>query len=68
MDEKKQTRTYGELHADIDPKDEAFVEFCRGWNAACQSANNGRRVDQSHFSMAQEAQCWGVYTGEISVP
>jgi hypothetical protein len=68
-------KTYGELSAEINTEDEDFKVFCRGWDAAvrCHSIaaherNERRDLDSSTYSMAQEAQLWGFYTGQISIP
>lgn len=61
-------KTYGELAAEMDPNDEGFIQFKRGWNAAVHSVRRNGIADPSSCSMAQQAQLWGFFTGQITQP
>jgi hypothetical protein len=68
-------KTYGELLSEIDRNDQWFKAFCRGWDTAvrchtdaARERNEPRDLDHSGYSMAQEAQLWGFYTGQIEWP
>jgi hypothetical protein len=70
------TKTCGELYDEIDHGDFTFDAFCRGWDwavrnheaAVAERAYGERDIDPSDYSMAQKAQLWGFYTGQIEMP
>jgi hypothetical protein len=62
-----------DLFAEIDRSDDCFEAFCRGWQAlvaavAAEERNERPNPPPSGYSMEQEAQLWGYYTGQIEWP
>jgi hypothetical protein len=69
------TKTYGELNEEIDHSDKLFDAFCSGWDWAAWRHSEAadvnwrdRDIDPSTYSMAQKAELWGFYTGQIERP